>query len=53
MKNTWFRPYVRFQPMVAEWNGDSQESSTQPQPVKRKLLVRYALFRGDPREFLG
>ncbi len=53
MNNKWFHPNVRLRPMIAGWNRDSRESLTKPEPVKRKMLVRYAFFRGDPREFLG
>lgn len=53
MKNIWFHSNFHVRPMAVELNKDSRTSTTQAPPLKRKMLVKHAFFRGDPREFLG
>lgn len=54
MKHIWFRPNLRLRPVIAELDNDIGTTTTTPTTmIKRKILVKHAFFRGDPREFLG
>ena len=51
--NLWFRPSTRFRPYAVDSNENSEPSANPTTKYKRRLLVKHAIFRGDPREFLG
>jgi hypothetical protein len=49
-KRSRFHPTIRFRSTDVEHGGDFGSASIQPE---EKYVVKHAIFRGDPREFLG
>ncbi|CAF1205073.1 unnamed protein product [Adineta steineri] len=52
--NIWFYPNARFRPhLLPIIKQHVPTSATRPPLNDQKSILKYILFRGDPREFLG
>lgn len=54
MRKPWYSRNRIFLPITKDTDSDNafQQSSAQI-PIERRTHIRRAIFRGDPREFLG